>query len=238
MAAVAEQGAKPLLDLPAFAAGTTPELRRIEQDRVIAPLAPHFARGELARIVDDPAHRLVGHAGERGIFARLSHRLLRRIDMRHRGPRGGERLAADAGIAEEVEESGIGLVGNLAAQPVPHRRHIGKEAQMPKRRALGGEARLAPRERPAFGGHGLVIIPAPPTVVVRCRNKLTVGGFPFAGGQRGRPHRLRLGADEAIGAIAFELAPAAAVHQSIIVPRLTNERDERQKLSHARLPRG
>src|SRR3546814_1586150 len=108
---------------------------------------------------------------------------------------------------------------------------------MPKRRALGGEARLAPRERPAFGGHGLVIIPASATIVVRCRDELAVGGFPFARRQRGRPHRLRLGADEAIAAVTLELAPVPAVDQPIIVPRLTDERDERRQLSHARLPR-
>src|SRR3546814_4322239 len=109
---------------------------------------------------------------------------------------------------------------------------------MPKRRALGGEARLAPRERPAFGGHGLVIIPASATIVVRCRDELAVGGFPFARRQRGRPHRLRLGADEAIAAVTLELAPVPAVDQPIIVPRLTDERDARRQLSHARLPRG
>src|SRR3546814_20928176 len=94
-------------------------------------------------------------------------------------------------IAEQVQEGRIGLVRHAFAQPVPHRRHVGKEAQMPKRRALGGEARLAPRERPAFGGPGLVIIPASATLVVRCRDEISVGGFTFARQHHLRPHTLR-----------------------------------------------
>ena len=156
--------------------------------------------------------------------------------MRHRSTRRGERLTADAGVAKQVEERRIGLVGNLRAQPVPHRRHVGEESQMAERGALRREARLAPRQRPAFGRDGLVVVPAPAAVVVRRRNELAVGGFPIARRQRGRPHRLRFGADEAIAAIVFELAPAPAVDQPIIVPRLTNEGDKRQQLSHARLP--
>src|SRR3546814_19285213 len=109
---------------------------------------------------------------------------------------------------------------------------------MPKRRALGGEARLAPRERPAFGGHGLVIIPASATIVVRCRDELAVGGFPFARRQRGRPHRLRLGADEALAAVTLELAPVPAVDQPIIVPRLTDARAARRHNRQARPPPG
>src|SRR3546814_17138537 len=106
---------------------------------------------------------------------------------------------------------------------------------MAERRALRCESRLAPRERPAFGGHGLVIIPAPPAVVVRRRNELAIGLVPFALRQRGRPHRLRFGTDEAIAPIAFELAPAAAVDQPIIVPRLPAERDEGQRSEERRV---
>src|SRR3546814_16672394 len=84
---------------------------------------------------------------------------------------------------------------------------------MPERRATRGEARLAPAERPALGGNGLLEIPAAATILVRRRDELAVSLLPRARGQRGRPHRLRLGPAEAIAAIAFELAPAAAVDQ-------------------------
>src|SRR3546814_15331694 len=116
--------------------------------------------------------------------------------------RRGERMAADPGIAEQVEEGRISLVGNPLAQPVPHRRHVGKEAEMPERRATRGEARLAPAERPALGGNGLLEIPAAATILVRRRDELAVSLLPRARGQRGRPNRLRLGPGEAIGATA------------------------------------
>src|SRR3546814_17224718 len=94
---------------------------------------------------------------------------------------------------------------------------------MPERRATRGEARLAPAERPALGGNGLLEIPAAATILVRRRDELAVSLLPRARGQRGRPHRLRLGPDEAIAAIAFELAPAAAVDQPIILPALADQ---------------
>src|SRR3546814_13976042 len=68
---------------------------------------------------------------------------------------------------------------------------------MPERRATRGEARLAPAERPALGGNGLLEIPAAATILVRRRDELAVSLLPRARGQRGRPHRLRLGPADA-----------------------------------------
>src|SRR5690606_7446750 len=146
--------------------------------------------------------------------------------------------AADTGVAEEVEESRIGLVRAALAQPVPDRRHIGKEAEVPERCARGRKARLAPGKRPALGGYRPVKIPAPAAVLIGCGHELAVGLLPSASRERGRPHRLRFGADEAIAAIAFKLAPAAAVNEAIIVPRLANERAQGKQVSHGRLRRG
>src|SRR3546814_2197520 len=101
---------------------------------------------------------------------------------------------------------------------------------MPERRATRGEARLAPAERPALGGNGLLEIPAAATILVRRRDELAVSLLPRARGQRGRPHRLRLGPDEAIAAIAFELAPAAAVDQPIILPALARSEEHTSEL--------
>src|SRR3546814_2703317 len=66
--------------------------------------------------------------------------------MRDRSARRRERLASNAGIAEQVQKGGIGRVRNPFAQPVPYRRHIGKKAQMPERRATCRKARLRSEE--------------------------------------------------------------------------------------------
>src|SRR3546814_12542371 len=69
-----------------------------------------------------------------------------------------------------------------------------------------------------------------------CSSDLSL--LPRACGQRGRPHRLRLGPDEAIAAIAFELAPAAAVDQPIILPALADQCPDGQQVSHGPFRRG
>src|SRR3546814_19440523 len=116
--------------------------------------------------------------------------------MGDRSPRRGERLAADPGIAEQVEEGRISLVGNPLAQPVPHLRHVGKEAEMPERRATRGDARLAPAERPALGGNSLLEIPAAATILLRRREQLTLSLLHRAHGQLVRPHPPRSGPAE------------------------------------------
>ena len=45
-------------------------------------------------------------------------------------------------------------------------------------------------------------------------------------GVRGGPQRLRLGADEAIVAVAFELTPVPAIDQAVIAPGLADQRVE------------
>ena len=48
--------AAPMLEhVPHLSGGPAPELRRIDEDYVIALAAPHLARDELARVVQDPA---------------------------------------------------------------------------------------------------------------------------------------------------------------------------------------
>ena len=69
LAAVGEQRREILLEPPDLAFGPAAELGRVEQDAVVAPPAPHLARGELARIVDDPADRPVGHARQSRAFS-------------------------------------------------------------------------------------------------------------------------------------------------------------------------
>src|SRR5205814_8794883 len=80
-AAVGEQGREIVFEPPDLAGGPAAELGRVEQYAVVAPGTPNLARGELARVVDDPADRLVAHAGEPHVIPALLDRLLRCIDM-------------------------------------------------------------------------------------------------------------------------------------------------------------
>ena len=144
--AIGQQWRQMLLKPPHLALGPAPELGRVEQDAVVAPLAPHFARGELGRIVDDPAQRPPFHSRQQGIRPRALDRFLRRVDMDDLRARLAQQQAADAGVAEQVEH--FGAVG-LLAHPVPLRRHVGEEAEVAERRQRGGEFDPVARQRPA-----------------------------------------------------------------------------------------
>ena len=80
-AAIGDQAGQILLEPPDLALRPAAELGRIEDDAVIAPAAPHLARGELGGVVDHPADRPVGHARQRGIGLARLDRFLRGVDM-------------------------------------------------------------------------------------------------------------------------------------------------------------
>src|SRR5690606_27234494 len=136
------------------------------------------------------------------VLARLSDGLLRGVDMRDL-PEAAERQGSDAGIAEEIEELRIFGRAELRAHPLPHGRHIREEPEMAERGALRREAHVVPGKRPALGRHRLGELPAAAAVLVRTGHELAVR--PPVGTARG-PHGLRLGADEAVAAVALELA--------------------------------
>ena len=50
------------------------------------------------------------------------------------------RRAAAGGVAEQIERRRVGLAGQPFPHPVPDRGHVRKEAEVPERRALRGEA--------------------------------------------------------------------------------------------------
>ena len=62
LAAVGDQRGQMVLQPPHLTLGSAPELGRIEDDPVVLLAAPHLARGELGRIIDDPADRAGAHA--------------------------------------------------------------------------------------------------------------------------------------------------------------------------------
>ena len=141
-------------------------------------------------------------------------------------PRPGRRhrQRADAGIAEQVER--FGPRPKPLAHPGPLRRHVGEESEVAERRALGAEVHSLPAELPAVARHRPVEPPAAAAFLVGAGNELAVR---VPGLQRRRPHRLRLGPDEAVAAVALELSAMARIHQAVIGPRLG---DQRRK-SHA-----
>ena len=61
--AIGQQPGQMFFEPPDLSFRPASELGRIEDNPVVMLAAPHFARGELGRIVDDPAHRALGHAG-------------------------------------------------------------------------------------------------------------------------------------------------------------------------------
>ena len=64
------------LDLVRLAAGAVSERRRVEDDGIVAPPAPHLARHELVRVVGNPADGMVRKAVQRRVLARRIDRIL------------------------------------------------------------------------------------------------------------------------------------------------------------------
>ncbi len=83
--------------------------------------------------------------------------------------------AADAGVAEQVEELRRFHARHLPAHPFPHRRHVGKEAEMPERGASRGEADLVPCERPAIARHGPGELPAAAALLIGSGDEFAIG---------------------------------------------------------------
>ena len=105
-AAVGNQPRQIFLQPPHLAVGAAAVFGGIEEDTVVAPSAAYLARHELARVVDDPAHRAPpsGRTGER------CRGPPRPTSSRHRhGPCARPwrpSRGADPGVAEQVEAFG------------------------------------------------------------------------------------------------------------------------------------
>ncbi len=220
MAAIGDERREVFLQTPDFAIGATAIFGRIEQYAVIAAVAPDFAGDEFGGILHDPADGPVRHARQVGIGASLGDGFFRGVDMNHARAAGRHGQRSDASIAKQVHHLRVGFVGSPFAHPVPYRRHVRKEAQMAEGGATGLERDFLPAKRPAFGRDGLVIEPAAPALLVRTGHEFAVRRPVFG---RGRPHRLRFGANEAEAAIALQLAAMARIDQAIIGPGFADE---------------
>ena len=128
------------------------------------------------------------------------------------------RQRADAGIAEEVER--FGAVAETLPHPGPLRRHVREESEVAERGALGAEPHLLPAELPALARHRPGELPAPAAFFVRAGDELPVR-VPIGGGRR--PQSLRLGPDEAVAAVALELAAMARIDEAVIGPGLGDQ---------------
>ena len=199
-----------LLQPPHLAVRAAAELRRIEHDAVVAPPAPHLARGELRRVVDHPADRPIGHVRQEGVGLARLDRLLRRIDMRHPRALGRQRQAADAGIAEQVEH--LVALGRSARASTSHCGAMsGKKARWrngvfcARKRTSSQRTCQPPRGTSRERCH----LPPPSSSDAPMKSP---SACPV--GARRRPHRLRLGADEAEAAVALQLAAVAASRRS------------------------
>jgi hypothetical protein len=89
--------------------------------------------------------------------------------------------------------------------------------------ALGAEGDFLPSEVPALARDRAGELPAAAAFLVEPgMNSPSASQSALAG----RPHGLRLGADEAVAAVAFELAAVSGVDEAVIGPRLADERGE------------
>ena len=212
---------KTLLQPPHFAVRPAPEFGRIKKNAVVAPFAPHLARGEFGGIVDHPADRAVGHVRQERVGLARLDRLLRSIDMRHRRALGRQGERADAGIAEQVQH--LIAFTHPFAHPRPLRCHVGKESQVAERRVLREQQHFLPPYMPPATRHVAREVPLASAVLVRRADEIAVRRPAV---RCRSPHRLGFGPYEAEAAVAFELAAMARIDEPVIRPRLGDEGGE------------
>ena len=91
--------------VPHLALRPAPELGRIDEDDVVALAAPHLARHELARVLEDPADRRLSEPRDRLVLLGPGDRPLGGVDVRHLGAGVGRNQRGRAGIGEEIEHA-------------------------------------------------------------------------------------------------------------------------------------
>src|SRR5581483_9866096 len=218
-AAGAHHAGKAREQVPDLVLRPAPELRRVEDDPVIAAAAADLALDEPGRILADRAEGQVAKARQRLVLAGPADRLPRCIDVGDVGSGPGRDERGDAGIGEEVQHLRPRLParGDLAFEPVPVRRLLREDADM----AEGGEAAEEPDavifERPGLAERALVA-PAAVGIVVADAEEGRVGVIPVRGRQARRPQRLLLGADDPVPAVALELASVARIEEGVVGP--------------------
>src|SRR6185295_12225710 len=157
LAAEREHLGQILEQLPDLALVAAAELRRIEEDAVVALAPADLAAEEGGRVFGDPADRALAEIRERLVLLRPRDRLLGRIDVRHLGPRERRDDRRRPGVGEQVEHAdrppGAAGGSDPLRRPIPMARLLGKEPQMAKRRQ-------ARRERQVPGGTAVAQYPA------------------------------------------------------------------------------
>ena len=131
------------VELPAVAVRAVAVARRVEDDPVVAAAPARLAPGERQGVVDDPADRPVGQAGQLGVAARPGDGRTRPIDMRRPGPR----PAARASVVAPVEANRWRTSG-VARPPRPRRGATARSAHAPETSRPGPRTPAAARASP------------------------------------------------------------------------------------------
>ncbi len=137
--------------------------------------------------------------------------------MSDRRARIGADEAGDAGVAEQVQHPRAVCAGlQTLLQPRPVGGLFRKDRQMAK----GGEAAVKPDPVPAHrpGVSRLGAKPPVAGLVLIGGIEHRIGRGPGVGVQARRPKALGFGANQPIGAAAFQLLAVAAVDQAIVRP--------------------
>ena len=187
---------------------------------MIALAAPHLARHELARVLQDPADRRLVELGDGLVLLGPGDRPLGGVDVRHLGAGAGRDQRGGTGVGKEIEHA-----RGLAAHALPASRSIhcqcgscsGKRPRWRKLVSRHSTVTPSTLQRPGLR-HRRVLAPAPALAVLLVAAALEdgVGPQPHARLQRRLPHRLRLGPVDREAAEALELAPVAAVEQRVV----------------------
>ncbi|MND99911.1 hypothetical protein D3C80_923040 [compost metagenome] len=150
--------------------------------------------------------------------------------------RGGGGQAGHAGIAEQVQDLGLGQGADTRVQPFPVGRLLWEEGQVAEGGEAAHEAHVAPFQREGVDGAVGVEAPAAGVLFFLLRIEDGVGALEGCRVVR-RPEALRLGSNDGVTAISLQLAAMPAVDQGVIRPASRDEGFGRggENGSHVRL---
>jgi hypothetical protein len=151
------------------------------------------------------------------VFVGPGDDLLGGVDVGDARPGLHGRQRSQPGIAEQVEQGGRAFGGvHLLLDPIPLAGLFGEDAQMARGAGLRPKVQALVLHAPAR----LDLIDHLPVAAHFFGRGLEDGvrGQPVIRGQGGFPHGFRLGAQEAIWAVALQLLAAATIEQLVILP--------------------
>ena len=106
------------------------EGRRVQDDSVVAPSAPPLAFDERLGVIDDPADRAIGEAGQLGVPTRPADRRPRRVDVGDARASPSEGKGRRAGRRKEIQHLGFGAAGERPEQPIPEHQMLRKQPDL------------------------------------------------------------------------------------------------------------